>query len=98
MKTFDRSRAETWMQSERHVRRQLGFMISKFEQHSQFVSLDLISEVHADLQRIFAWGEILWRNLVFQRSAAPLCRITGEMPCFRAKKTVLAAFDFVSAV
>ena len=53
MKSLERSRAEAGMQSERHVRGQLRFMVPKLENHPHAVIANLISEIEAHLERIF---------------------------------------------
>src|SRR5262249_15420297 len=86
------------MQPERQVRRQLRFMVPKLEEHAHARNVDTISEIYAHLQRIFAWRKIVGSNPVFQRPAASLSRRTGQTPRFRAKKSVVTAFDLVSAI
>src|SRR5262245_10720733 len=73
-------------------------MVLKLEEHVYTVSVNLISEIHTHLQRIFGWGKIVGSNLIFQRTAASLGRRSGEMPCFGAKKSMVTAFDLVSAI
>src|SRR5215467_16142755 len=73
-------------------------MVSKLEEHAHAISINLISEIHADFQRIFGWRKVVGSNLIPQRSAAPLGGRLDEMPRFGAKKSVIAASDLVSAI
>src|SRR3954470_4856939 len=98
MKGLERSRTETWVQTERDVCSQFRFMIPKLENHINSVSTNLISEINTHLQRIFALGKIIRCNSVFQRGAALVANRSGEMPCLCAKETVGAALDFMAAV
>src|SRR5262245_23188318 len=73
-------------------------MIPKLEEHTYAISVNLISEIHTHLQRIVDWRKIIGSDLVSQRRVAPLGGRSGQTPRFRAKKSVITAFDFVSAI
>ena len=43
------------MQTKRNMRIQLRLLVSKLEEHANFIRVDSVGEIHADFQRIFIW-------------------------------------------